>query len=339
MTDWSTISSVCAIMPTWIGDICMATPALRLLRERLPEAATLTAATRPGMSPLLRGLPWIDDIIEINPQGLLGPWRAGAAIAATKPEAVLVLPGSWRSALTSRLSGASRRIGYARDARGWMLSDATKPPDRSHPVSTVGWYAGLVDADAAVGLPELSATEVDRADAAEVLPPHFKHYAVLVPGANREDKRWPADRFAAIANVLHTARGWPSVISGGPSEQSLCAEVASECNGPVIDLAAAGSSLAALKAIVDGAELMVTNDTGPRHIAIGLGTPVVSLFGPTDHRWTLMSEANECRLLAEPFLPEDLVADRCGNACAIDRIAIEDVVQATWLVCPPTTAC
>jgi heptosyltransferase-2 len=322
-------------MPTWIGDVCMATPTLRLLRDRLPEDASIIAAMRPGMTPLLQGLPWLDDIIECDPRGLAGPWRAGSRLAAVKPDAILVLPGSWRSALTARLSGARKRIGYARDARGWLLTDAVKPPDRSQPVATIAWYAQLVDPTTEAGLPEFAVTDSDRADAAEVLPPHFKHYAVLVPGANRTDKRWPAERFVEIANRLHSSRGWSIVVAGGPSEQSLCGEVASACAGPVVDLAAAGSSLGALKAIVAEAQLMITNDTGPRHVAIGLGTPVVSLFGPTDHRWTLMPEANECRLLAEPFLPESLVADRCAAACAIDRITIEDVYQATWLVRPP----
>ena len=338
MIDWSTINRVCAIMPTWIGDVCMATPALRMLRERLPDGAEVTAAARSGMTPLLRGLPWIDDITEIDPRGFLGPWRAGRAIAARMPEAVLVLPGSWRSALTARLSGAARRVGFARDGRGWMLSDAIKSPDRSRPVSTVDWYAELVDAEAAPGLPELTVTESDRVDATEVVPPHFTHYAVLVPGANREDKRWPAERFAAIANHLYASRGWSVVIAGSPGEHALCASVASACDGPVIDLAAAGSSLGALKAIVGGSDLVISNDTGPRHIAIGLGVPVVSLFGPTDHRWTLMSDANECRLLAEPFLPESLMADRCGGACGIGRISVNDVIQASWRLRPATSA-
>ncbi|MHC5114978.1 MAG: glycosyltransferase family 9 protein, partial [Planctomycetota bacterium] len=76
------------------------------------------------------------------------------------------------------------------------------------------------------------------------------------------------------------------------------------------------------------AALLVTNDTGPRHLAAALGTPVVTLFGPTDHRWTTLADIRERRLLAEPFLPAELVADRHPKVCTIDRIEVEDVLAA-----------
>ena len=88
--------------------------------------------------------------------------------------------------------------------------------------------------------------------------------------------------------------------------------------------------LGVLKAVIAEAALMVTNDTGPRHIAAALGTPAVVLFGPTDHRWTTLpgSRITERLLLAEPFLPEALTADRHGDSCAIDRISAGDVTEA-----------
>jgi heptosyltransferase-2 len=170
-------------------------------------------------------------------------------------------------------------------------------------------------------------------DAAAVMPDVLRSsdpqpFVLLVPGANRADKRWPADRFATVARSLHDRFGWATVIAGAPGERALTAAVAAECDGLVVDLAAANGSLAALKAIASTAELVISNDTGPRHIALAVGTPVISLFGPTDHRWTIVPGALEHRLLAAPFLPDELAADRCAAACRIDRIVVDDVLRA-----------
>ncbi|MFO0875558.1 MAG: glycosyltransferase family 9 protein [Phycisphaerales bacterium] len=108
------------------------------------------------------------------------------------------------------------------------------------------------------------------------------------------------------------------------------AEVARACDG--VDLAARGVTLGALVGVLADAALLVTNDTGPRHIAIGVATPVVALFGPTDHRFTAIPGARERRLLAEPFLPEEAVADRRPEACRIDRIEVGDVVHASHVL-------
>ncbi len=327
MIDWSAQHRVTVIMPTWIGDVCMATPALRLLRDAMPDGGTITAAVRHGMKPLLAGLPTVDEVVRLDPRGLAGPWRGGRAVAATKPDAVLVLPGSFRTAAAAWCSRATRRVGYARDRRGWLLTDALPQPDRTRPVSTIHWYASLVDQTATPPRTELVVTTEDEAAAAELIGPDTVS-CLLIPGANREDKRWPAERFAAVANAAHQAWGWTTVIAGAPTERALTSAVADACRGPVIDLAAKGGSLGALKACVRGAEVVISNDTGPRHIAIALGRPVVSLFGPTDHRWTIAAAAAETRLLSEPFLPEELTADKHPSACRIDRIPVSDVLRA-----------
>jgi heptosyltransferase-2 len=327
MIDWADVRRVSVIMPTWIGDVCMATPALRHLRAVIPDDAQITAALRPGLDALLRGHPAIDNQVMIDPSGMAGPWRAGRTLAATRADVILILPGSFRTALAARLSGTSRRIGYARDGRGWLLSSAVVAPDRTTPVSAVDWYCGLIGAEVPT-LPDLVVTDEDHRAAASIVPEPPVAWMLLAPGANRANKRWPADRFAAVANALHEQHGWTAVIAGSPDERGLTAEVASGCGGPVIDLAERGGTLGALKAMAAGAEVVVSNDTGPRHVAIALGTPVVSLFGPTDHRWTLMESACERRLLAAPFLPEELMADRAAAHCGIERISVHDVLRA-----------
>ena len=143
--DWSGIQHVAVIMPTWIGDICMATPALRMLRHRMPGGGTITAIVRPGKATIIDGLETVDHMLELEPSGLLGPWRCGRALAKSGADAVLILPGSFRSGVVARVSGIRHRIGYARDGRGWLLTHPVKQPDRSTPTPQIQWYAGLVD--------------------------------------------------------------------------------------------------------------------------------------------------------------------------------------------------
>jgi ADP-heptose:LPS heptosyltransferase len=121
-------------------------------------------------------------------------------------------------------------------------------------------------------------------------------------------------------------------VTGSPAERALVHGVADGIGQGAINLVERGMDLGALKAVLARADLLITNDTGPRHIAAAVGTPVVGLFGPTDHRWTILPGVVERRLLAEPFLPEELAADDRPTMCAIERIPVEDVVAAAKAV-------
>ncbi|MCH2132410.1 MAG: lipopolysaccharide heptosyltransferase II [Phycisphaerales bacterium] len=325
-------SRLCVVMPTWVGDIVMATPALRLLRSHLPEA-TITAAVRPGLAPLLDGLDDLDECVDIRPGGSLGPIRAGRRIARTRPEAIVLLPNSMRSALVARFSGARIRAGFRRQGRRLLLSHAITPPEHGQVHTTLEDYVALAAAlvDQPVPGPEacrprLVVTEADRRAVSVDLD--AGDFVVLVPGANRVDKRWPAEHFARLADILAHDHGVRVFITGAPAEQALVREIAEATSCPVTDLAAAGMGLGGLKAVLAAASLVISNDTGPRHIAAAVGTPIVSLFGPTDHRWTVLPGVVEHRLLAEPFLPESMLADRCTRVCHIDRITVGDVHAA-----------
>jgi len=321
------------VMPSWLGDTVMATPVLRAGRALLPKTK-IVAVLRPGLGEVLRGLPWLDDIVEVDSKGIGGAWRLGRAIRGTGADGVLLLPNSFKSALGARLSGAKTRIGYARDGRGWLLSDpvavtAAKP---SPPIPAVRSYAEL--AMQALGAPsidqrlELAITDEQQAAGDEMLREVPGRFVILNPGANRPDKRWPAARFAMVADALAKRCTLAIVVNGSPGEREVIDAVKAAANTPIIDLSQRGVTLGSLKAVVKRAALMITNDTGPRHLAAALGTPMVTLFGPTDHRWTTLDCPQERLLLAEPFLPEGLVADRHAKSCAIDKISVGDVLNA-----------
>ena len=325
-------------LPSWVGDCVMATPLLREIRAAIPDA-TITGIMRPGLDQLFNGSPFLDQLRTVQPRGVKGVFRSAKLIKSLDVDAILLLPNSFRSALAARLGKVPTRIGYARDGRGMLLTDGIAYSSQSMtvnpiPRTTLDDYLALGKSAFNINLTtidrtaELSVTEDEKHAARQLLHDVTIDYIVLNPGGNREDKRWPLDRFARIAEYCHKEKQLAVLINGGPSEADLIAEIQDKASAPTINLLERGNSLGSLKAILKNAQLLITNDTGPRHIAAALGTAIISLFGPTDHRWTILPGIAERRLLAEPFLPAELIADHHPVECSIDRIHLNDVISA-----------
>ena len=345
------------IAPSWVGDLVMATPALRATREAFPSRR-IVALARPGVEELLAASGCVDEVVIDDLRGFIGPWRAGRAArhagvhagvhtgvhagvhtgvhaggAHAPIETCLLLPNSFRSALAARFSGSPTRIGYRTDGRSWLLTRALAPPGGRgrprHPISMVDWYAELVEKAFDLRIedrtPRLTPTAAQESAAERLTADVPGAFAVLNPGANRTDKRWPANRFAQLGQRLREG-GLTVLVTGGPRESELTRDVAHGAGG--IDLVSRGVTLGALLALLRRATLLVTNDTGPRHLAAAVGCPVVALFGPTDWRWTALEGVRERRLVAEPFLPAETMADRHANACRMERIEVADVLAA-----------
>jgi heptosyltransferase-2 len=345
---------VLIVCPSWVGDAVMATPALRLIRSRLP-GAFIGGLVRPGIDELLAGSGLLDEVHVEPAGGMMGPKRAAAKVRPRMYGAALLLTNSFSTALITRLAGIPRRVGYSRDARGILLTqklDAPKRPDgRWAPIPAVAYYWHAAEALLDASMPrcldaslpqqarlELAITPAQDASAAAALAAlgiaEAEPLAILNPGGNNPAKRWPPDRFAAVAAHLSRAHGLTILVSGSPAEGELCASIAAAATqagaARALSLANSGLTLGPLKAVIRRARLMVSNDTGPRHIAAAFNIPVVSLFGPTDHRWTTIpAPAGEAVLLADPTLPETDVADDHPARCRVDRIEIETVIRAS----------
>lgn len=337
------------VCPNWVGDAVMATPALRLLRDALP-GAFIGGFLRPGIDQILADAGLFDEIHVERAHGVMGPKYAAAKLRPRHYDTALLLTNSFRTALTTRIAGIPRRVGYDRDGRGLLLTDRFKLPTRPDvslpqrlgqarfaalPAVHAYWAlaAGLLDRQETElpegTLPTLGTSDRDEAHADELLE-HLGRtpFAVLVPGGSKPPKRWPADRFGALAEHLSSAHGLAVLASGSPAEADVLDAVAEA--GPARPITT--PTLGALKAVIRRASLVVSNDTGPRHIGIAFGVPTVSLFGPTDHRWTIVPGARERMVLADPAfldrLPEGETANDHPEACAIDRIELARVVEA-----------
>jgi len=343
----------------------MATPALRALREGLP-GALIGALVRPAMADLLAGLDTIDQIHAEHASGMMGPKRVAQRVRVHRYDAAVLFTNSFSTALVTRLAGVARRVGYDRDARGLLLTDRLEPKRRREvppysrsrtapndwaPVPACGYYFDLarsflesIGAEAGpMGPMALAVTPDQDAEATRVLEKTGlagERFAVLCPGGNNPAKRWPAERFAQVADALAADHGLRIALSGGASERELLEEVRAHSaqRDAVVSLADAGVTLGSLKGVVRRAALMVTNDTGPRHIAAAFGVPVVTLFGPTDHRWTTIPFDREAIVTADPTLPEEEVANDHPERCAIGRITVERVLGAVGSVTGRPTA-
>jgi heptosyltransferase-2 len=325
------IERLLVVCPSWVGDAIMATPTFRAIRAARPDTRIIALA-RPGPADVLAGVPWIDEVITATDRGLTGPWRVARRVRSARPDAAVLLPNSFRTALTLALARVPRRVGYDRDGRGRLLTHRLSVEPRETPATLLEYYERLITWSFGIDdvPPQMSIVvdEDDRTEARRLLADEDTPLAVLNPGGNDEAKRWPAASFAEVGEALHTRHGMQVAVTGSPGEREVVREIVDAMSAPAVDLVAAGVTLRSLKAVIARATVLVTNDTGPRHIAAAVGTPVVTLFGPTDHRWTTLPGVREHIVLAEPFLPEELVADDHPKVCVIDRITVADTLAA-----------
>lgn len=289
---------IAVVLPNWIGDVVMATPALRGMRRRFAEAEVVGIA-RPYVADVLGGLDLVDRLLFYNPRGIdrqQRGWRLIRRLRRERFDLVLLLPNSWRSAWLGRLTGAKRRVGFARDGRGCLLTDRIAPKARSTPHPVIDEYLRLAAHLGCEGLTrqmELATTPEDERQLEQFWsqqPAHLRSRGVVClnpGGAFGSAKHWPAEHFGGLARRIAGELGRTVLVLCGPNERDEAARIVRCAEHPhVIGLAEVPPSLGLTKAAIRHAELLVTTDSGPRHFASPFGVPVVTLFGPTHIAWS-----------------------------------------------------
>jgi len=325
-----------------LGDIVHAIPVLAPILRRWP-GAQVDWLVEDGYAPILslvsglhrrvivRGPADAERTDAIAFGGGAGYMRAVSYLRAQRYDAALDLQGLIKSAVWARLSGAARVIGFDRAhlREPWaasLYSETVVPREAPHVIQknlsilqALGVDAGTLELPLS---PKADAATVDAVASAG----GPRGYVVLNPGAAWPNKRWPAERFGALADALFTSTGLRTIVTWGPSERDLATSVCSASNGAA--QAAPPTSVADLAVLMRDAALVVSGDTGPLHIAAAMGTPLVGLYGPT---WP---ERNG------PWDPADITisrADACvchhkrrclrGAPC-IDDVSVDEVVAA-----------
>jgi heptosyltransferase-2 len=327
--------------PNPVGDAVMATPALRAVRRAHPRAEIVLMGL-PANEVLLRGVESFDRYLRIEDKSLRATLARVRGLRAQRFDWALVLPDSPRAALDAFLAGIPRRAGYARDVlRRVLVTDALEAPHengRRMPFSMIERYLritrllGCPDAGETLDLVVDAASERRVADRLDALGVAKDERVLLVtPGASYGgSKLWPPAHFARACDEIRRRFGLHPVLVPAPNadEIAIVREVAAAMRERCTPLVDRPGTLEDLKALIARATLLLTNDTGPRHIAVALDRPVITLIGPTDPRHTGHLLERQ-RVLQESF---DCVP--CGKkVCPIDhrcmvRLSPERVVDA-----------
>jgi heptosyltransferase-2 len=276
----------------WVGDAVMSLPAIRAIAGRFPEAE-ITVLARAWVADLYARETSIRRVLPYDRKlSVLKQLRVG------RFDCAILLQNAFEAALVAFLAGIPRRIGYDRDARGWLLTDAVPVPLPGRIPRHERYYylemlrrAGIIS-----DLPEIDAIRLEGAeDARRAGAERFAHAAVSEPvigvspgAAYGSAKRWPSDRFAATAAAVARERGASVCLFGSSAERTLCEEVATSIHaaGVRVENLAGRTSLKEFIEMAAACRLFLTNDSGAMHIASALGVPTVTVFGATDHTTT-----------------------------------------------------
>ncbi|HSE23195.1 MAG TPA: lipopolysaccharide heptosyltransferase I [Pyrinomonadaceae bacterium] len=304
-----------------IGDIVHTLPALAAMRSALPQAEISWVAERASIE-ILRDNPLLDRLIEVDTKALRRGLMSGETLRAPRQQLrrlrasafdiALDFQGLLKSASIARLSGARRVFGFSREglrepASAFLLSKKVHVPKQTHVI-----YKALTLVEQALELkvphsPEDLSFPIhisrDHQLEAEQVIDTSSDYAILNPAGGWPTKLWAPEKFGALADALWKTLGLQSVVTYGPSDLELANAVKRNA-GTSVRLA--NVSLKGFYELASNAKVYVGGDTGPTHIAVAAGTPIVGIFGPTE--WWRNGSPR----------PQDICVERNDIGCRVD---------------------
>ncbi|RLT15888.1 MAG: glycosyltransferase family 9 protein [Planctomycetota bacterium] len=355
---------ILVILPRWVGDFVMATPMLRALQNHFGSKARISGVCKPLFADLLEGTSWLDKIVFYDRRSR-DPANRFTAVARKlrddRADIALIVPNSLSTAALAFAGGAKRRVGYSRHWRRLLLTDPLAPPRQGFRIEPASPAGQAMDLAAHIGVPrmpltlELATTSADERLTDGILGRLFpgsmtdgqcvsgSPLIVLNDnGAYGPAKAWGHLKCAQLARF--TLDRFPTarvLVHCGPGDRDEARSVVAFANHPAVQSLADEPELpfGLSKAVLRRAAVLVTSDSGPRHIAAAFQTPTVVLLGPIDPR---LSRSDQ-RHLVEMRL--DLSCSPCGKRiCPLKHRdcmrlqTVEDVGKAvvqllehTWL--------
>src|SRR4051794_2425137 len=266
------------ILPNWVGDVVMATPALRAMRKFVGDSGQLIGIMRPYVAEVLAGTAWLDQqIIYDKPANRFAFASPDVyhSLRAAKLDRIILLTNSLRTAWMAWRSGARVRFGYRGQARTWLLTNPLDQPlaEDGGPLATIDGYRQLAEAAGCEPMSprlELATTNADEAAADAVwqrlrLPPGDRVVVLNSGGAYGAAKQWPVEHFAALAQRIVKGGEYSVLVNCGPSEREIAREIVTKSNDRhVVSLANEKLLPVGLtKACLRRSRLLVTTDSGP----------------------------------------------------------------------------
>jgi heptosyltransferase II len=336
-----TIKRILVRGPNWLGDAVMCEPALRGLRRLFPDAQ-ITLLVKPAVADLFAGHPALTRVLTYDTKGrhagLSGKWALARQLRRQGFDLAVLFQNAFEAAFLAFLAGVPRRYGYATDGRSLLLSDPVVVPDQRTLVHQVRYYWDLLKPLGLTGdppAPELIVfPEEEQAMVRRFAQGGLTATDIVVgmnPGSTYGGaKRWLPERFAEVTERLcRTIRESPGrqvsvVIFGAKGEERLGQEIAARMSSRSLVLSGA-TTIRELMAAVKRCSVLLTNDTGPMHIAAAFQVPVVAIFGPTDWRTTspfgsahaIVRQPVDC---APCLLRECPIDHRCMTRVTVDQV-------------------
>lgn len=342
--------NILVLKPCCLGDVLMTTPLLATLRAAYPDAR-IDYAVGDWARPAVITNPDIDEVLP-----LFNPFASTSRRLAQAISSALRL--RWRrydlafipdrrplTMMVAYLAGVPRRFGIRGVGRAGLLTDSVADETRSHEVDI---FLKLAEA---AGLRRHIAREMKyvptqasleravrtlHAEGFEELP--FR--VALFPGGQSSSgrdfphKRWPPARYALLANRLIEKHGGGVILLGGEAERELCFQIRENIDHPVLDLTGR-TDIDSMGAVMQLCDAVISNDSGPMHLSVSVGTPTVGIFGPTSARKTgpygARHRAVQAHIYCGPCAGIGGPMAGCGAAC-IQRITVQDLETAleTW---------
>ena len=306
-------------LPSPLGDAVLCTPALRAIRQHF-KSSKISFFAKPAVREVLSPGSFNDSWLE---QQSRNPFTIAKKLKEHKFTHAILFKNSFASGLAASLARIPSRIGYAREGRGFLLTDKLYPPKlpdgKFKPISMIDYYlaiASWLGADTVDRSLELlidpQKGESLRAKLPEIVNCEGPIVIIVPGGAFGPSKCWPSVRFAQTADWVITNYNATVVVSvaSNPVERQIAGEICnssslslraqrSNLKHKLINLAESPITLGELKSLFSIADLVISNDTGPRHIAIALGRKIISLFGPNDPAWTDTGCEDEIQIVGD----------------------------------------
>lgn len=325
-------------LPSPMGDAILSTPALRAIRQHFKSSLITFFAgsmVRRILSPGSFNDRWVE-------QHSKNPLATAGNLKADKFTRAVLFKNSFASALSVFLAAIPSRIGYAREGRSLLLTDKLYAPKLSNgkfkPLSMIDYYlaiASWLGADTKDRSLELLINPQSNESLRAKLPQIFNvegPLVIIVPGgAFGPSKCWPSERFAQTADCLISEYNATVVVSVSPVpfEKQIANKICDSSKNQLINLAENPVSPGELKALFSAADLVISNDTGPRHIAIALKRKVITLFGPNDPAWTDTGYENEINIVGgAPCAPCTKPVCKMSEHLCMQAITVDMVCNA-----------
>jgi heptosyltransferase-2 len=325
------VKNIVVRCPNWVGDIVMATPFLDCLLTNFPNAS-MTAVVRRYARGIIEDGPWFDQIIDADDKSLGGLYQVVRNIRQSKPDLAFLLPNSFRSALTLWLGGSKNIYGYRRDGRFFFLDGGPRAKRKDRhilPIPMTDYYLEICRS-LKLSMPESLKPRLFIGDQLHNKGQSLlKKYGIknsdkvigLNPGASfGSSKCWSPKNFARLAELLESAYKAKIILFVGPGEDEIARMIMKETQADIIDTTPDRVDLALLKPLIKRCDVLITNDTGPRHYAVAFDVPVVAMMGPTDPRYTAAN------LETTVVIRQELECSPCHKkVCPIDHRCMSDI--------------